>query len=201
MHARSVAGLVVAVSFLVASSAARAEIMDTTASLKPGNLSLGAEVQVGFHAGDYPFLVNLHEAVGLARGLDLQARQGIDASGHGAHYFGLGIKWTFLHAAAGHRPGIALWLGGHYILSGRGGADVTLAIDYPFGRVRPYLGLDNNIDFGHGDDIHFSLGLIGGVQIGIVEHVAWFVEGGAGFLATGGDHLPHLLSTGPRIYF
>ena len=176
---------------------ARAEYADTTSSLKAGSLSLAGEFQVDTF-DPAAFGVNLHEAVGLASGVDLVLRQGIPISDQG-FYFGGGVKWTLLSASPrASRPGIAAYFGGHGNTAGWGGADAAIVVDYPFNRVRPYLGLDANLDFGRpGDDLVFALGLYGGARIALVTNVAWFVEGGLGIL---GRPRPHFISTGPRIY-
>ena len=179
---------------------AKAEIMDTTASLAPGHVSLGFEIQAGVR-DPVPLELNFGQAIGLARGFDLYLRESIGAvNGRGVR-FGAGIKWNLLHASRVHnRPGIALWLGGHGGTGSYdgGGADATLAIDYPFARVRPYLGLDANLEFGGSSSPRSVLGLIAGAQLSVVSHVSWFVEGGFGLL---GATRPHFVSTGPRIYF
>lgn len=59
-------------SFAVAPSVALAEYADTTASLGAGDLSLAAEFQADVR-DNTPLLVNLHESVGLASGVDLSA--------------------------------------------------------------------------------------------------------------------------------
>ena len=182
---------------LLVPSSVLAEYADTTASLKAGSLSLAGEFQVDTF-DPAAFMVNLHEAVGLASGVDLVLRQGLPISGQG-FYFGGGVKWALLSASSrASRPGIALYLGGHGSTGGWGGADAAITIDYPFARVRPYLGFDANLDFGRADDdLAFSLGLYGGARIALVTNVAWFVEGGLGIL---GRPRPHFISTGPRIY-
>jgi hypothetical protein len=180
---------------LLCATAARAEVADTTASLGSGTLSFATELQAGVYES-WPLMINLHEAVGLAGGFDLVLRQGLPLSG-GGFYFGGAVKWTLLHASSrATRPGIALWLGGHGRTGGGGGGvDATIAIDYPFGRVRPYLGVDGNLEFR--DDIDFLLGLILGAQISLVNHVALFVEGGLGII---GAPEPHFVAVGIRVY-
>lgn len=187
--------IVVAVVSMLPLSA-HAEYADTTASLRAGALSLAAEFQADV-LNDTFMLVNLHEAIGLASGVDLVLRQGLPISGQG-FYFGGGIKWTLLTGSSkARRPGIAAYLGGHGRTGGSGGADAAILVDYSFSRVRPYIGLDANLDFGTPDDPAFSLGLYGGVRISLVTNVAWFVEGGLGILGT---PRPHFISTGPRVY-
>ena len=181
---------------LLQSVSARAEYADTTASPRAGALSLAAEFQADV-LHDTFMLVNLHEAIGLASGVDLVLRQGLPVSGQG-FYFGGGVKWTLLTGSSkASRPGIAAYLGGHGRTGGSGGADAAILVDYSFGRVRPYLGLDANLDFGTPDDPSLSLGLYGGARIALVTNVAWFVEGGLGIL---GNPRPHFISTGPRVY-
>jgi hypothetical protein len=190
------AGSIAALVFATFVPEAHAEYADTTGSLAPGSLSLAAEFQADMYEGT-PFLLNIHESVGLASGLDLFLRQGLGLSDQG-FYFGGGIKWTLLGASSRHsRPGVAAWFGGHgRTRGGGGGADATIAVDYPFRRLRPYLGLDANLEF-RSNDVEFLLGLFGGVRISIVQNIAWFVEGGLGIL---GNPRPHFISTGPRIF-
>ncbi len=180
---------------LLAAPPARAEYADTTSSLGPGHLSFATELQADVRT-DWPLLLNLHESVGLAGGFDLVLRQGLPLSGQG-FYFGGAIKWTLLGASTrASRPGVALWLGGHGRTGGgAAGVDATITVDYPFGRVRPYLGLDGNLEL-TSDDVELLLGLVGGAQIGLVSHVALFVEGGLGII---GDPEPHFISVGLRV--
>lgn len=182
---------------LLVASSARAEIMDTTGSLGSGSLSLGAEAQAALREGT-PMMINAHEAVGLLGGLDLTLRQSAGVRHWDGFYLGAGVKWTLLSASSKRgRPGVATWLGGHFWTSGSvAGADASIAIDYPFGRFRPYIGLDSNLEF-YDNDVEFAIGFFGGVRIGIVTNVVWFVEGGLGLAGT---PKPHFISTGPKIY-
>lgn len=127
----------------------------------------------------------------------ISLREGLGVSGQG-FYFGGGIKWTLVHASTKvTRPGVALWLGGHFHTSANvAGADAMIAVDYPFSRVRPYLGLDANLEFAS-SDVQFLLGLVAGVKIGIARNISWFVEGGLGIV---GDVKANFIATGPRIY-
>ena len=195
---RTLGSLVVAVVLTAGSTGtARAEIMDTTGSLAAGQFSLGFELQAGLAQPRSPTtLLNIHEAVGLAGGLDLYARQGISLGGGGSLYFGAGIKWAILRDGKSG-PGLALWGGGHVWTGGGGGGDATLLLDHRFGSVTPYFGADLNIEVG-GGEVDTRLGLLGGVRIIIVQHVAWFVEGGVGIV---GDPALTFLSTGPKIVF
>jgi hypothetical protein len=175
----------------------RAEYADTTGSLAAGSLSFAGEFQVETFDPSV-MSVNLHEAVGLATGVDLVLRQGLPIDNQG-FYFGGGIKWTLLSASSrARRPGVSAFAGGHGSTAGYGGADGAILVDYPIGRFRPYLGLDANIEFGRGnDDIQLLLGLYGGTRIALVKNVSWFVEAGLGIL---GDPRPHFIATGPRVY-
>jgi hypothetical protein len=194
---RTVVPALALASILLSAGAARAEIMQTSGSLPAGGLSLGAEFQAGVYASPAPWLLNLHEAVGLIGGVDLYAREGLGLR-NANFYVGAGVKWTPLTSRS-DRPGIAILAGGHYVSSELAGADGSLLIDYTIKRVTPYLGLDTNLDFyssNNRNDVDFKLGLIGGARIGLVPHVAWYVEGGLGIT---GDPKPHFITTGPKI--
>lgn len=184
-----------ALALLVAPSAG-AEIMDTTASLGPGSVSLAAELQAALRSGT-PMLINAHEAIGLVGGVDLTLRQGVGLRNLDGVYLGAGVKWTLLSASSKRgRPGVATWVGGHFWSSGSiAGGDASIAIDYPIGRFRPYVGLDSNLEFSD-NDVEFVIGFFGGLRIGIVKNVVWFVEGGLGLA---GNPKPHFIATGPKI--
>lgn len=175
----------------VLAKAARAENMQTAGSLSAGHMALGLEFQAGLVSGT-PLVLNLHEMVGLASGVDLCARQGIGLSSQ-PFYIGAGLKWTFL-TSRHDRPGLALLAGGHYFVNEYGGADTTLLIDYTINTITGFLGMDINLDFPDGVD--FKLGLYGGVRFALVRNVAWFIETGVGLT---GNPKPHFISTGPKI--
>ena len=180
-------------SLCLSSQTAHAEFLDTTQSLQAGNLGLAGEFEAGL-TDNSPLLLRLHQAVGLAGGVDLYLREGLFLGGSHAFLVAGGAKWTFLSESA-HRPGLALWIGGHYRTSGLAGADVQALIDKRFGRLTPFAGSHFWLDFGQGQS-RANLRLIGGLRVAINSKVAWLVEAGLGLL---GDPRPHFVSTGPRI--
>ena len=188
-------GAALACAFLLVNRSARAEIDDTSRSLRAGQLSLAAGFQAGFVADTHPLLVNVHEAIGLAGGLDLYARQAIGLDEQPL-YLGAGIRWTLVSGRR-NRVGVGLFAGGHLLTdNGGAGADGTLLVDYSLGKVTPYGAFDLNINFRE-NDTDTQVGLIGGVRIFMVQNVYWLVEGGLGLA---GQPKPHFISTGPRIY-
>lgn len=178
---------------------ARAEIMQTTGSLAPGNITFGTEFQAGV-SDPPPFMVNFQEAVGLASGLDLLLRQGVGLNQAQPIYLGFGLEWTILTRNAS-RPGLALLGGGHYMTSGRGGADLSFLLDYRFGRFVPFVGLDSQLEVGTGG-MQFLLAFLFGGRFQINRHVAWFAEAGLDLTFGGGFASGrHFLATGPKILF
>src|SRR5438874_2355909 len=109
-HWLSLGCLVACVAF---PALARAEILDTTGSRSAGELSLAGELQAGLSPGT-PLSLNVHEAIGLAGGVDLVAKQGFGLSAPHDVYLGAGLKWTLLHDKS-NAPGLALWAGGHFL--------------------------------------------------------------------------------------
>ena len=175
---------------------AAAEIMDTSRKFAPGQVSLAFNPQFGFSDGA-PWSLNAHQAVGLRGGLDLVLRQAVSPNNEWV-YLGGGVKWNLVPDKSG-QPGVALFLGGHYITGASiTGLDGTLLIDNNFGSFTLYGALDMNIEFFDPDpDLYFAL--LGGAAIHVKSSVDWFVE--LGFAL--GDDRPrgHYVATGPRIYF
>ncbi|HET6344353.1 MAG TPA: hypothetical protein VFH51_05435 [Myxococcota bacterium] len=171
---------------------ARAEVLDTTASRPSGAFSIAGEIE-GMSRGD-SLMLSVHEAVGLAGGVDLIARQGFGLTDNKSVYFGGGLKWTLLHDKPS-APGLAVWAGGHYWTGPVvAGFDATILLDHHFGRFTPYAGLDLNLEFSSGNSF-LGLAVLGGGRIGLGSHIAWYVEGGLGL---GGAGKFNFISTGPR---
>jgi hypothetical protein len=177
---------------LIPLRAARAEVLDTTASRPSGAFSIAGEIEA-MSRGD-ALMLSVHEAVGLLGGVDLIARQGFGLTDSKSVYFGGGLKWTLLHDKA-NAPGVAVWAGGHYWTGPSvAGFDATILVDHRFGRFTPYAGLDLNLEFASGSSF-LGLAVLGGGRIGLGSHIAWYVEGGLGL---GGDAKFNFISTGPR---
>lgn len=176
----------------------RAELMDTTASLRAGQLGLGAEFMAGFQEPT-PMVLTLREAVGLASGVDLQFRQGFGLNQSQPFLFGGGLKWTLLHGSRKHtRPGISIYAGGHYRTESPSlGGDANITFDYPFRGVRPYLALVFHLISFPGD-LRLMFDFVGGARISMGSfdlyiEMGWDISGprniGAGpygrFVASG----------------
>ncbi|MEZ4273500.1 MAG: hypothetical protein R3C68_19310 [Myxococcota bacterium] len=183
---------------------ARAEIFATTESLAAGKVAVAAEFAAGL-IDETIYALNLQEEVGLASGLDLRLRQGFGLNQGQPIYLEGGVKWTLVHASPRHRrPGVALWLGGHVRTDGDGfGGDATVSVDYAFQKIRPYVGLDANLDFIN-DDTEVLLALILGAKYRASALLAVFIEGGVDIV--GPDALPtaayaQFISGGIKLYF
>jgi hypothetical protein len=191
--------LVLCFAVLAPASPAWAALQDTPSSLAPGAFDLGFEAQFGaigaYETEGTPVSLNIHEAIGLSNGLDLQLQEGFGLDDPHEVYLGGAIKWTVLHDRK-DRPAFAMWFGGHYLIhAGFGGIDITGTVAHRFGRFDPFLGLRYNVEFGD-SDVDSFMGVIGGTPIALGSKVAWFVEGGVGFL---GVVKSTYISTGPRI--
>lgn len=206
-NVRTVGGLAFASWSLLAVLAAhqaRAENMMTTHSQPPGYPTFGAEFQAetqdGFRTG--VLSAQVHESIGLVGGLDLFLRQGFYFPDNQPVnvYLGGGVKWTILSLNKKEGiPGLALAGGGHFVVNGDwGGADLTFLVDYRWGRWRPYISVDSELNFGR-PGVEFRLGLIGGTRFTIVNHVTWFIEMGGGF-TTRGPSGYGFISSGPHIF-
>lgn len=191
----AVACCLVVLSAAVAAPVQAAAVIDVTESLSPGDISLAAAFEAALVNGT-PLSLGLFENVGLAGGLDLYAREGFGLSGSHPFLLGVGVKWTILTDRR-DRPGLALWVGGHYWSGSVAGADSTLVLEHHMGAVTPYAGIDAALDF-YSNDTDFKLGLLGGARIALGNRVGWFVEAGLGLL--GVPH-PHYIATGPRVAF
>ena len=177
----------------LAARPAQAEYLDTTQSIPSGGLGLAGEFQAGLVHGS-PLMLRLHQAVGLASGVDLYLREGFGLNGMHPFLFAGGAKWT-IWPHVGRRPGLAIWLGGHYETTGVAGPDVQVLVDRRFGRWTPFAGSHFWVDFGN-ETSQANLRLLGGVRYSLHARIAWLVEAGAGLL---GDPGPHFVSTGPRL--
>lgn len=166
--------------------------MDTTRSLKAGQLSLGAEFEANLAEGA-PLNLNLHEEIGLRSGLDLVLDQQLRVADGDGVLIGVGVKWTFL-ANTRSSPGLALWLTGIYDTNGDdAGFRGHFMVDNTWGKFTPYLAFDMDLIFA--DDSFTTFTLIGGTRVGLVKNVAAFFEGG---LPLSGDNT-EFLSAGLRV--
>lgn len=179
---------------MLVGGSAEARILDDTVSMAPGHVSFAAEFQAGLQRPN-PLTVQLHERIGLFSGLDLTLDQWIGLQDASDLRIGGGVKWTILRHKKG-RPGLALWGGAFYDTEVDAfGLHPTFMIDYRFGRITPYAAFDLEMWFDDGVDPRF--GLLGGVRIGLVNHVDLYFEAGAGLT---GDFKNHFMSGGLRIW-
>lgn len=173
---------------LAAPRGAAAKILDGTQSLAPGHISaaLGAELSL---EDPNPIRLEVKERIGLAGGVDLYLDQTIGLHRDDGLRLGGGLKWTVVDLSTKReRPGVALWAGG-FFHTGRevAGAAFTALVDYRFGRLRPYAGLDLDMWFDQGVDTRLTV--LGGTRIAIVNHLGAYLEAGGGLTGRVRNHL------------
>lgn len=172
---------------LAAAAPAEAKLLDDTSVVGPGHLSLAVGAEAGIESPN-PIRLELHERVGLVGGVGLFLDQYVGLHNESGARLGGGFKWTVLSRRLGERPGLALWAGGFYQTARkRAGAQGAFMVDYSFGRVTPYAAFD--VDLWFDDGVDARTGLLGGVRVGIVSHIALFVEGQVGLSGRSKDHL------------
>ncbi|MCB9746585.1 MAG: hypothetical protein H6740_28680 [Alphaproteobacteria bacterium] len=166
---------------------AQAKLLDDTGALGAGHLSLAVGAEAGI-ASPNPIRLELHERVGLVGGVGLFLDQFVGLHNESGARLGGGFKWSILSKKSGERPGLALWAGGFYQTARkRAGAQGAFMVDYAIGRVTPYAALD--LDLWFDDGVDARTGLLGGVRVAIVPHIALFVEGELGLSGRTKNHL------------
>lgn len=183
---------VICVCLIILGGFVQAEVFNTGAVIKSGHFSLNFEEQYNIDPEDFTFF--FHVGIGLVNNVsDLCITVGFPSEDGQERYTGVDVEFALKKA----HPAISWSIGVHDQYDF--GIDSTFLISGRFDQIRPYIGLDYDLNFGDPDD-YYKLNAVLGMEARFSTNAGFLVEAGTPVSATN-DADTSYISLGLVVYF